>query len=164
MNSHVQRYLLERSVVLNAWFSRPVWPILTAWLSGPGRYLKNNLNLKDSFKHVEVARLNEPFRLGKHCMSKDRSPGRTSGVRAPGVRVAEHADDPLGQSLVDLPVPRDRLGDAGRGVPVPVVLGTVPHQLAPESLDRPDQINALHGTTNSPTFRVPGMCPPDRSK
>ena len=74
--------------------------------------------------------------------------------------VSELADDIPSQMLFDLPMPWDRLGDTRDRVAVPVMLAAVPHQLATELPDGPDQINAIHETSNSPTLRVPGISPP----
>ena len=77
--------------------------------------------------------------------------------------ISELANDVTGHVLFDLPMPGYGLGDTRDRVAVPVVLGSVPDQLAAELLDGPDQIQPLHETTNSPTLRVPGICPPVRS-
>ena len=68
-----------------------------------------------------------------------------------------------GQILFDLAVARNRLGNACRRIPIPVVPGPMSNQNAPRLFDRPDQIHSLHATTNSRTLRMPGISPLVRS-
>src|SRR4051812_18418106 len=75
------------------------------------------------------------------------------GPTPSGWRIAQHVDDVPGQALLDLPVPGDRLRDAGGRVAIPIVLPPVAHELAAEPFDSPNQVDALHGTTSSSTFR-----------
>jgi hypothetical protein len=49
--------------------------------------------------------------------------------------IAQHPDDMSGETFLDFPMPRHRLGHAGGGIAVPVVLATMPHQNATEPLD-----------------------------
>ncbi len=48
-------------------------------------------------------------------------------------RVIEYPDNSPRQRLLDFAVPRNGLSKPSRRVPVPVVLGAMPHQHAPES-------------------------------
>jgi hypothetical protein len=79
-------------------------------------------------------------------------------------RISEHSDDVPGQMILDFAVSWHRLGNPGRRVQVPVVPPSMAAQDASESLDGADQVNSLHGTTNSSTFRMPGSSPLVRSR
>ncbi len=79
-------------------------------------------------------------------------------------RVAEHGEDVPGQVVLDLAVSRYRLGHPGPGVAVPIVTPSVPDQNASAVFDSSDQINPLHGTTNSSTLRMPASSPLVRSR
>ena len=64
-----------------------------------------------------------------------------------------------GQALFDVPMTRYGLGDPRERIAVPIVFAAMTHQDTPVPLDRPDQIEPLHETTNSSTFRMPGNSP-----
>lgn len=83
----------------------------------------------------------------------------------PPLRAAsgQHFEDVLGQLVLDLSMPRDRLRDAGIGIAVPVVLGSMANQHTTELPDRLDQLGSLHATSSSPTLRIPGIVPPAMS-
>src|SRR5436305_5455917 len=59
-------------------------------------------------------------------------------------RVAEHLDDVSGQAVLDLPVARDRLGNPGGWVAIPIVLASMPRELTAECFNGTNQVNALH--------------------
>jgi len=68
------------------------------------------------------------------------------------------------ERFLDLTMPGHRLRDTCRGISIPIVFTSMAYQNASTLLDRPDQISPLHGMTNSPTLRAPGICPPERSR
>ena len=68
------------------------------------------------------------------------------------------------ERFLDLTMPGHRLRDACRWISIPIVFTSMAYQDASTLLDRPDQISPLHGMTNSPTLRAPGICPPERSR
>lgn len=77
--------------------------------------------------------------------------------------IPQRLDDMSGQAVVDFPAPRRRLSNARNGIAVPVVLSAMPHQYTPRPLNRSDQTDPLHDTTNSSTLRIPGISPLVRS-
>src|SRR5205823_13671807 len=70
--------------------------------------------------------------------------------------IAQRLDDMAGQPFLDVSMPRHGLGHPSDRIAVPVVLAAMAHQDTPEPLDRSDEIDPLHDTTNSSTLRMPG--------
>jgi hypothetical protein len=68
------------------------------------------------------------------------------------------------ERFLDLTMPGHRLRDTCRWISIPIVFTSMAYQNASTLLDRPEQISPLHGMTNSPTLRAPGICPPERSR
>jgi len=68
------------------------------------------------------------------------------------------------ERFLDLTMPWHRLRDTCRWISIPIVFTSMAYQDASTLLDRPDQISPLHGMTNLPTLRAPGICPPERSR
>jgi len=77
--------------------------------------------------------------------------------------VTEFTNNALREPFIDLTVARDRLWNAGSGVPIPIMLGTVSDEHTTKSLNGLYELGPLHATTNSATLRVPGIWPPLRS-
>lgn len=73
--------------------------------------------------------------------------------------ITQHFEDVPGQAVLDFSMPRYRLRDPGARITVPIVLSPVANQYPAEPLDRLDQLGAFHATSNSPTFRIPGISP-----
>lgn len=71
----------------------------------------------------------------------------------------------LGESLIDLPMTWNRLGDASLRVLIPVVFSAMPDEQASGALQFLDEIDPLHDwTESSATRRIPGMAPLVRSR
>ncbi len=72
-------------------------------------------------------------------------------------RIAQQANDVSSQMLGDLAMARNRLGNTRLLVRVPIVATTVSNEDASLGLDRADQLDPLHESTISSTFRTPGI-------
>ena len=72
-------------------------------------------------------------------------------------RITQYLDNMLCKPFLDFTMPRDRLGQSSDRVPIPIMLRTVPNQLAAESFDCPNEFDPFHDTTRSSTLRIPGI-------
>ena len=68
-----------------------------------------------------------------------------------------------GEPVLDLAMARHGLEESRLGIPVPVVLGTVPDQHTARPLDSPNRRGPFHATGISVTLRIPGSAPLVRS-
>jgi hypothetical protein len=78
--------------------------------------------------------------------------------------IQQEADNATCKRFLDLSVPRNWLRDTCSWISIPIVFASEAYQDASTLFDRPDQVSPLHGMTNSPTLRAPGICPPERSR
>jgi hypothetical protein len=83
---------------------------------------------------------------------------RDNGSRRSTI-IAQHFDNVSCQVIFDFTVPRYWLRNTGTRIAIPIMLGTVANQHASKSFDRLDQVDSLHGSTNSSTLRIPGIEP-----
>lgn len=63
------------------------------------------------------------------------------------------------KAFLNLAVTRNRLGCLALGVLIPVMVGAMTDEDTAFALDDPDEVDALHFRTSSPTFRTPGIFP-----
>lgn len=69
----------------------------------------------------------------------------------------QQAKNVTSKRLLDFSMSGDWLGNASFRIAIPIVLAAMAYQDAASLLDRPDQVDPLHGMTNSETLRAPGM-------
>ena len=81
-----------------------------------------------------------------------------------GRAIQQKSDNAASKRLFDLSMPGNWLRDTCGRIPIPIVFASMAYQNASTLLDRPYQVSTLHGMTNSPTLRAPGIRPPERSR
>lgn len=78
--------------------------------------------------------------------------------------IQQKANDAACEGFLDFTMPGHWLRDPCGWISIPIVFTAMSDQYASSLFDRADLISSLHGMTNSPTLRAPGMCPPERSR
>jgi hypothetical protein len=78
--------------------------------------------------------------------------------------IQQKTDNAACKRFLDLSMPWHWLRDTCSWISIPIMLTSMANQDASTLLNRPDQISPLHGMTNSPTLRAPGIWPPERSR
>ena len=65
----------------------------------------------------------------------------------------------MSETFFDFSMPWNGLRHFAFGILIPVMVCAMPEKDAAFSFDDPDEVDALHFSTSSPTFRTPGMLP-----
>ena len=86
-------------------------------------------------------------------------------TRVPSVlRRAKGGDDMPGQMFLNFSMSWNRLRDSGSGIAIPIMSPAMANESASQPLDDPNEVDSLHGMTNSPSRRTSGISPLVRSR
>jgi hypothetical protein len=78
--------------------------------------------------------------------------------------IQQKTDNVACERFLDFAMPGHWLRDTCSWIAIPIVFTPMSDENASSLFDQSDQIDPLHGMTNSPTLRAPEMCPPERSR